>query len=147
MNPVENKHWKLRASGRKATPQRLFILQAIEGMRAQFTSQQLYDRLQEKHPDIGLVTVYRTLSLLAESGLVCRMGSNGRSHSYASRPQEHHHHLVCTSCNRVVDLASCGLADVEKKLSRDTGFIISEHHLEFAGLCSKCQFTAQGEAK
>jgi len=130
---------KLHGSGRKATPQRLSILEAIDGMRAQFTPQQLYELLQKNHPDIGLVTVYRTLNLLAESGLVCRMGYSGRSQSYARRPQEHHHHLVCAGCDKVVDVASCGLGELGEKLERDTGFAISNHHLEFVGLCRQCQ--------
>jgi Fur family ferric uptake transcriptional regulator len=65
MTPLESKRRKLRGSGSKATPQRLSILEAIDGMRAQFTPRQLHDRLRDKHPDIGLVTVYRTLTLLA----------------------------------------------------------------------------------
>lgn len=147
MTLLEIKRRKLHGSGRKATPQRISILEAIDGMQAQFTPQQLYERLQKKHPEIGLVTVYRTLNLLAESGLVCRMGYSGRSQSYASRPREHHHHLVCTGCNRVVDLASCGLLELEKKLAHDTGFAISDHHLEFEGLCRQCQTLAPGYTK
>jgi Fur family ferric uptake transcriptional regulator len=139
MTPLESKRRKLRGSGSKATPQRLSILEAIDGMRAQFTPQQLYDWLQKKHPGIGLVTVYRTLKLLDESGLVCRMGCSGRSQSYARRPHEHHHHLVCTGCNKVVDVASCGLRELGEKLARETGFAISDHHLEFMGLCRQCQ--------
>ena len=108
MTQLEFKRRKLRGSGRKATPQRLSILEAIDGMRAQFTPLQLYEHLQKKYPNIGLVTVYRTLNLLAECGLVCRMGSSGRSRSYAHSPEVHHHHLLCTGCNKVVDIASCG---------------------------------------
>ena len=139
MTQLELKRRKLRGSGRKATPQRLSILEAIDGMQVQFTTQELYEKLQKKHPEIGLVTVYRTLNLAAESGLVCRMGNSGRSQSYARRPEAHHHHLVCTSCDKVVDIPSCGLAELEKKLASDTGFSISEHHVEFAGLCRQCQ--------
>ena len=139
MTPLEIKRRKLRGSGRKATPQRLSILQAVDEMQSQFTPRQLYVCLQKKHPNIGIVTVYRTLKLLDESGLVCRMGYSGGSQSYARRPREHHHHLVCTGCNKVVDVAACGLGQLEKKLARDTGFAISDHHLEFMGLCRQCQ--------
>jgi len=144
MTPLKIKRRKLHGSGHKATPQRLSILEAIDGMRAQFTPRQLYERLCKNHPDIGLVTVYRTLTLLAESGLVCRMGYSGRSQSYARRPQEHHHHLVCAGCDRVVDVSSCGLGELGEKLERDTGFAISDHHLEFVGLCRQCQALAPG---
>jgi Fe2+ or Zn2+ uptake regulation protein len=139
MTPLEIKRRKLHGSGCKATPQRLSILKAIDGMRAQFTPRQLYQRIQKNYPDIGLVTVYRTLNLLAETGLICRMERTGKSQSYARRPEQHHHHLVCAGCDKVVDIASCGLAELEQKLARDTGFAISEHHLEFMGLCQQCQ--------
>ncbi len=144
MTPLEIKRRKLHGSGRKVTPQRLSILEAIDSMRAQFTPRQLYERLYKNHPDIGLVTVYRTLTLLAESGLVCRMGYSGRSQGYARRPQEHHHHLVCAGCDRVVDVSSCELGELGEKLERDTGFAISDHHLEFVGLCRQCQIAPRG---
>lgn len=145
MTLLESKRRKFHSSGSKATPQRLSILEAVDGMRAQFTPQQLYERLHKRHPEIGLVTVYRTLKLLDDSGLVCRMGQSGRSQSYARRPHEHHHHLVCTGCNKVVDVASCGLRELGEKLARDTGFAISDHHLELMGLCRQCQAFATGE--
>ena len=145
MTLFETKCRKLHRNGCKATPQRLVILQAIDGMQAQFTPQELYQRLQQTHPDIGLVTVYRTLKMLALSGLVCRMGQCGRAQSYARRPQQHHHHLVCSGCNKVVDVVDCGLEKLEKRLAQDTGFIISDHHLEFVGLCRQCQTLASGE--
>jgi len=135
---------KLHGSGRKATPQRLSILEAIDGMRAQFTPQQLYELLQKNHPNIGLVTVYRTLNLLAESGLVCRIGYCGKSQGFARRPQVHHHHLVCAGCDKVVDVSSCGLEEMEKKLASTTGFAISDHHIEFVGLCRQCQVVPGG---
>ncbi|RJO60453.1 MAG: transcriptional repressor [Dehalococcoidia bacterium] len=147
MIPIELKRRKLHGSGCKATPQRLSVLEAVDGMRAQFTPQQLYERLQKQHPDIGLVTVYRTLKLLAESGLICRMGYSGRSQSYARRPQEHHHHLVCAGCDKVVNVSSCGLGEMERKLASETGFAISDHHLEFMGLCRQCRANAPGETK
>jgi Fur family ferric uptake transcriptional regulator len=145
MTPLEIKQRKLRGGGNKITPQRIAILKAIDGMRSQFTPQELYRKLSERAPEIGLVTVYRTLKLLAESGLVCLMGYNGRSQIYARSSERHHHHLVCAGCDRVVDISSCGLDELEKKLARETGFAIAEHHLEFTGLCRDCQAVSAGE--
>jgi Fur family ferric uptake transcriptional regulator len=147
MTPMSFNRKKLRGSGHKATPQRLSILKVIAEMRSQFTPQELYLRLQKLHPDIGLVTVYRTLKLLAENGLVCRMGYSGRSQSYAHRPDEHHHHLVCSGCDKIIDVSSCGLSELEKQLSQDTGFAISDHRLEFVGLCRECQSLTPGGIK
>jgi Fur family ferric uptake transcriptional regulator len=139
MTPIEIERRKLHGSGCKATPQRLAVLGAIDGIRERFTPNELYADLHKIHPDIGLVTVYRTLKLLSDAGLVCRMERTGKAQSYARRPEAHHHHLVCTACDKVIDVASCGLNDLEKKLANDTGFAISDHHLEFEGLCRQCQ--------
>lgn len=139
MTPLGLKRRKLRGGGNKITPQRLAVLKAIDGMESQFTPQELYRKLSAEHPEVGLATVYRTLKLLAESGLVCLMGYNGQSQSYARSPEQHHHHLVCSGCDKVVDIESCGLDELEKKLACETGFAISEHHLEFRGLCRSCQ--------
>jgi Fur family ferric uptake transcriptional regulator len=147
MTQLELKRRKLRGKGNKATPQRMSIIKAIDRMKAQFTPQELYEEIRKNHPEIGLVTVYRTLKLLAESGMVCRMGHAGSAQSYARRPEEHHHHLICTACNKVVNIMGCGVEGLEEKLSRETGFVISEHHLEFMGLCQDCQKLASEETE
>jgi len=147
MAPFGLNRRRLHGSGHKATPQRLFILQAIGEFESQFTSQELYRHLRKRHPSIGLVTIYRTLKVLADEGFICRMGISGKSLCYAHRPeQQHHHHLVCTGCNKVLDIVNCSLAELERKLASDTGFDISEHHLEFIGLCQACQKSNGGSA-
>jgi Fe2+ or Zn2+ uptake regulation protein len=88
-----------------------------------------------------LVTVYRSLKLLAETGLVCRIESQGQASRYARRPPSHHHHLVCAGCQRVVDFdqAETELAALEKRLALETGFTIQGHSLELHGLCLPCR--------
>ncbi len=147
MTQLESKSRKLRGEGNKITPQRIAILKAIDGIHSQFTPQELFRKLSPGHPEIGLVTVYRTLKLLAESGLVCLMGYSGRSHSYARGPERHHHHLICSACDKVIDISSCDLDELEKKLTHETGFAINEHHLEFTGLCRDCQVFSEGELR
>ncbi len=89
---------------------------------------------------MGLVTVYRTLNMLAALGLLCQVHMDGRKRSYVMRrPAEHHHHLVCSQCGTVVDFASCDLGELEGKLSRQTGFEINGHLLEFSGCCQECK--------
>jgi Fur family ferric uptake transcriptional regulator len=144
MTLLEFNRRKLRGGGNKLTPQRIAILKAIDGMHSQFTPQELYRKLSKGNPEIGLVTIYRTLKLLAENGLVCLMGYNGRSQSYARSPEQHHHHLVCVGCDRVVDISGCGLDELEKKVARETGFAINGHHLEFTGRCGDCQAVSAG---
>jgi hypothetical protein len=75
-----------------------------------------------------LVTVYRTLDILSELGLICEVHSGGNCRSYLMRrPQEHHHHLICADCGTVADFTDCDLSELEQRLSLETGFEIKGH--------------------
>jgi Fur family transcriptional regulator, ferric uptake regulator len=129
----------LRKNTYKLTPQRRAVLEVIAGSRDHLTPQAIYQRVKIKYPAIGLVTVYRTLEILAELNLVCRVHAEDNCRSYlVRRPSGHHHHMVCLSCGTVIDFTSCNLVELERRLSRETGFIIDGHLLEFNGHCQAC---------
>jgi Fur family ferric uptake transcriptional regulator len=130
----------MRQSGYKLTPQRRAVLKTIMESRNHLTPEAIYQRVQGEYPGIGLTTVYRTLNILSALGLVCEVHAGDHRRSYlVRRPLEHHHHLICLKCNKVVDFTDCDLADIERKLSAGTGFEIKEHLLEFVGVCPDCQ--------
>jgi len=129
----------LREQGHKLTPQRHTILKVMAQSHDHLTPELIYEKSLLEDPSIGRVTVYRTLDLLSNLNLVCRVHAEDGCHSYMMRrPTEHHHHLVCSGCGKVVDFTNCGLVDIEKKLSQETGFDIKDHLLEFHGLCRDC---------
>ena len=130
----------LREHKHKLTPQRHAVLKVIAGSHDHLTPEAIYEKARLSNPDIGLVTVYRTLSLLSDLNLVCRVHAPDGCRSYMMRrPTEHHHHLVCSSCSKVVDFADCALANLEQRLLDNTGFDINGHLLEFYGLCPDCR--------
>lgn len=130
----------LREHGYKLTPQRHAVLKVIAASNDHLTPEAIYERACLKNHDIGLVTVYRTLNLLSELNLVCRVHAPDGCRSYMMRrPREHHHHLICSQCGRVVDFTGCSLADLEQRLARETKFDINGHLLEFYGLCPDCR--------
>jgi len=130
----------LREHGYKLTPQRHVVLKVIASSHDHLTPEAIYSKTLLDSPNIGLVTIYRTLELLSELNLVCRVHAPDGCRSYMMRrPTEHHHHLVCSRCNRVVDFAGCDLADLEQKLSQETGFAVNGHLLELYGLCPDCR--------
>ena len=132
----------LRQRGYKLTPQRRVILGVIADGHDHLTPAAIYEKVKREHSNIGLVTIYRTIGLLTELGLICEVHSGGNCRSYLlRRPSEHHHHLICSDCGTVVDFTSCDLSEVEQKLSDDTGFDINGHLLEFLGRCRSCQTT------
>jgi Fur family ferric uptake transcriptional regulator len=133
----------LREHGYKLTPQRHIVLKAIASSHDHLTPEAIYEKSRLEDPGVGRVTVYRTLGLLSKLNLVCRVHAEGRCRSYMMRrPTEHHHHVVCSGCGRVVDFTNCSLIEMEKKLSRESGFDIQGHLLEFYGLCRDCIVSA-----
>ena len=130
----------LRQQGYKITPQRKAIIQTIIQNREHLTPHDIYEKVQKDYPTIGLVTVYRTIEILAQVGLICEVHAGGSCHSYLiRRPMEHHHHLICSDCGKVLDFTDCGLSKLEENLSQETGFEIHSHLLEFLGRCRECQ--------
>ena len=130
---------RLRKHGYKLTPQRRVIIRAIASSQDHLTPAAIYEKVHQDHPNIGLVTVYRTIDILAKLGLVCELHAGGSCHSYTISVPEHHHHLICSSCGTVVDFTGHDLGELERRLSQDTGFEIKDHLLEFIGLCQACQ--------
>ena len=130
----------LRQQGYKLTPQRRAMLSVIALSRDHFTPTDIHNRVCQEHPDIGLVTVYRTLHIFAELGFICEVHTGGSRRSYVMRrPSEHHHHLICSHCGLVIDFADCDLGELEQRLSQETGFEIESHLLEFSGCCRNCR--------
>jgi Fur family transcriptional regulator, ferric uptake regulator len=129
----------LREHGHKLTPQRHIVLRVIASCHDHLTPEEIHEKSLLEDPGIGKITVYRTLELLNSLNLVCRVHTGGRCRSYMMRrPAEHHHHLVCSGCAKVVDFTNCSLVEMEKTLSKENGFDIKGHLLEFYGLCPDC---------
>ncbi len=130
----------LREHGYKLTSQRIAVIKAITSSEDHLTPYDIYTKVCKENPDIGLVTVYRTLEILDKLGFICEVHAGGSCRSYlVRRPVEHHHHLICSDCGKVVDFTSCDLNNVKQSLTRETGFKITSHLLEFLGICQSCQ--------
>jgi Fur family ferric uptake transcriptional regulator len=130
----------LRKSGFKITSQRRSVLNAITQSHEHLTPAAIHKRVCREHPGIGLVTIYRTLEILTELGLICEVHAGENCRSYLiRRPSEHHHHLICSDCGRVMDFTDCDLSELEQRLAQETGFKIHSHLLEFLGQCRNCR--------
>jgi len=129
----------LKQQGYKLTPQRHAVLKVMAASYHHQTPAMIFQKAQEQNPRVGLATVYRTLDILARLRLVCEVHTDGNFRSYLMRrPENHHHHLVCSGCGRVVDFSDCDLRGLEADLCHRTGFVIEHHYLEFQGRCPDC---------
>ena len=130
----------LRKGTRKITGQRLAILEILQRHPHPMTNKQIHAALPKQTCD--LATIYRSMQMLEAMGIVKRYDfGDGTARFEIACHEEgcHHHHLVCTQCDTVVELEECFPERLEKKVAREHGFAQVTHKLEFFGLCPKCQ--------
>lgn len=135
MPDIEKVSLKLQALGYRATPSRRAVISAILQQSNHFTVDDLLQRCR----GAGRATVFRTVRLLTELGLVCRVLLEDGSLHYRVSQRGHHHHLVCTECGNVQDLDECAISDIVRDLSRSSGYEIEGHWLELYGRCRRCR--------
>jgi Fur family ferric uptake transcriptional regulator len=127
---------KLEARGHRVTPSRRAVIASVLQQDGHFAVEDLLTRCR----GAGRATVFRTIRLLTELGVVCRvLLDDGSLHYRVSERSHHHHHLVCTGCGGVRDLDDCSVDDLVRELSKASGYEIDGHWLEFYGHCSACR--------
>jgi len=116
------------------------VLEVLEQSHQLTTAQSIYGLLRQTEPESpGLTTIYRSLDSLVEMGLVQAVNlGDGEKRYEIVEPGEHHHHLICDSCNASVHLDQCVIEDLEKSIKTKYGFVISSHVLEVFGQCRDC---------
>lgn len=111
------------------------LLGEVEGFHS---AQQLHAMLRERGERVGLTTVYRTLQGMADSGEVDVMRPPGGEHLYRRCSQGHHHHLVCRSCGRAVEVAGPAVESWADRVAAAHGYVDLSHTLEIFGTCPDC---------
>ena len=129
---------ELEAKGHRLTASRLSVLSDVYTQPDQFSAEEIHRNL----PRIGRATVFRTIKLLVDEGVLCRvLMDDGRRRYYWSR-RGHHHHLVCKSCGTVRDLSGCGVEGLLAEAVAALGFSSEGHWLEAYGRCDQCRVDA-----
>lgn len=128
----------LRQHRLKATAPRVALLTALRQTRRPVTVETLYRQVNKR--DVSLATTYRTVEEFARVGLASKVDlDHGHAHYEYADPRRHHHHVVCTDCGRVEDVAVPHDHHIVTKISKKTHFTIQRHAMEFFGLCQACQ--------
>ncbi|MBN1246252.1 MAG: transcriptional repressor [Anaerolineae bacterium] len=128
----------LREAGYRLTKPRLAVAQVLAENVEGLTPEEIHQLAKVHYAPLGLVTVYRTLEILDELGVVRRVHSEERCQRYASAGPEKHY-LVCQSCHRVLEFPCHGLANLIEGVRDATGYKITGHLLELRGICPECQ--------
>lgn len=132
----------LKEKGYKLTPQRRAIVDTIisnEG--SHLTVEEIYDQVKKDCPEIGLATVYRTIVLLEELGIICKLDLNDGCSRYelVHEDETHrHHHLICTKCGKVIEVEGDLLESLESDIENKYKFKIEDHSVKFFGICEEC---------
>lgn len=130
---------QLRRGSRKITGPRQAILEVLRRHQHPLTNREIHSSLGKEECD--LATVYRNLKTLEEMRMVVRVDfgdGTARFELAGGDSEDHHHHLVCTGCARVVELTECLPAQLEQQIAVRYGFTQVTHRLEFFGLCGRC---------
>jgi Fur family ferric uptake transcriptional regulator len=127
----------LNGAGYKATPARLSLLAALRSTRKPLSVQALTKRLKGER--IDQVTVYRTLRVLAEMGIVRHVDLR-HPHAHFELNTDDHHHLVCTQCGAMEDFSGCRMEGLVSKVLKKSKLFkqVREHSLELFGTCTSC---------
>ena len=133
-----------RAAGRRLTRQRRIILETLQRSGGHLEAQALHSRVKDRYPSISLATVYRTLAVLREMGLV-EQHLLGEEHSHFETSGESHHHFTCLGCGEVVEFDTEMVKEMIRKLHERRGIRVTAAHLQLSGHCAQCQ-AEDGEA-
>jgi Fur family transcriptional regulator, ferric uptake regulator len=131
---------RLRNKSRKLTGPRQAILDILRQQHHPMSNKEIFSALPKG--DCDLATVYRSMHLLEEMGMVKRfdLGDGvARFELLAEGDDGHHHHLVCTRCSQVVEIEECSMESLEERIAENNGFKAVTHRLEFFGVCPNCQ--------
>jgi Fur family ferric uptake transcriptional regulator len=129
----------LGRKGLRITSQRQAIIETVFNTEEHFTAEQLLDWARLRDRSVSRATVYRTLPLLTESGLVREMDFGRDCKYYDPNYAEHpnHSHIICQDCNKIFEFESEKIANIENEISQSYGFAVKSRRLEIAGTCEE----------
>ena len=129
----------LQKKNLKNTRSRQIILKEVFLHHGHFDAEELYDKLQKKRHNISRATVYRTLPILVESGLIQKslrcLEKDYYEHIYG---HPHHDHLICIKCGKIIEFTDQRIERLQEDVCKKYNFKSMEHRLGIRGLCSKC---------
>ena len=130
----------LGGKGLKLTKERTAVLSEVYSFHGHFEPEYLYSRIKGSGSKASRASVYRTLSLLVECGLVKRVTRTDKGNIYDhTYGHSHHDHMICDICGEIIEFFSEKLEKLQDEICEKNSFIGSSHALEIRGRCKKCR--------
>jgi Fe2+ or Zn2+ uptake regulation protein len=129
----------LHAAQHRVTGQRRLLLEIIRAQGEHLDAEELYDLARRQYPRLSRSTVYRTMRLLRDLGLVDEVHLGEDHHHYEIKAPVHHHHLVCLRCGQVLEFSSASAEELVATVAQQHGFEIRETRIDLTGYCADCR--------
>lgn len=131
----------LKENSLKFTKQRELVLKFLYDNDGHFTPEDIYNLLKQENPDInlGIATVYRTLSLLETSQIASSISFGAQGKKYELGLKKHHDHLICTKCGEIIEFFDDVIEERQDAIAKKFNFKMTDHTMKIVGLCENCQ--------
>lgn len=129
----------LRRAGLRVTPQRRLVLRILARANSHLDANGIYERGRRQDEKLSLSTVYRTLTVLKETGIVRELHLDAEHHHYELDDQDEHSHLVCLDCGRIIEVDSTPFRQAARDAGKIHGFVLASAQVELTGHCADCR--------
>jgi Fur family ferric uptake transcriptional regulator len=131
----------LKENTLKFTKQRELVLKFLYENDGHFTPEDIYTLLKQENPEIniGIATVYRTLSLLETSQIASSISFGVQGKKYELGLKKHHDHLICTKCGKIIEFFDETIEERQEEIAKKFNFQMTDHTMKIVGLCENCQ--------
>ncbi|MEA2047472.1 MAG: transcriptional repressor [Campylobacterota bacterium] len=131
----------LKENRLKFTKQRELVLKFLYENHGHFTPEDIYTLLKQQYPEIniGIATVYRTLSLLETSNIASSISFGVQGKKYELGLKKHHDHLICIKCGEIIEFFDKTIEERQEDIAKAFNFKMTTHTMKIEGLCEKCQ--------
>jgi len=126
-------------AGYRRTAPRRALAELVASRTGHFTADGLLAESRRRRLGVTRATVFRSLDVLSDLGLVERLDLPSGEHAFVACEPVHHHHVVCSSCGRSAPVEDAGLERLAEAVGRSTGYVVTTHRLELFGLCPSCK--------
>jgi len=140
-DPTEILRAYIAKHGLKTSRQRELIAEVFFAAGGHLSIDELLERVKRQDPKVGQATVYRTMKLLSKCGLAeaRQFGDGHTRYEPALESSEHHDHLICTSCGKIVEFHNHQIEELQTRVAKQHGFLVTHHKMELYGLCAECR--------
>jgi Fur family peroxide stress response transcriptional regulator len=139
MDSIEILTSTLKQAGMRVTPQRTAICKLLSETKAHPTASMIYEQVKAQYPSLSLMTVYNTLNVLVDLGVINALGPAGDDNVHYDGDTEPHVNLACLACHKIVDIPSQYVIDLNSEVGAASGYKLMGARVLYYGLCPDCQ--------